>query len=547
MLLSRAINTYDQTGTFVDSNSQTASYFIDATSDGVIQHDATYGGSFTARGNLTSVTQSKVEGGAVTGSRVIKRVSYDTNGNVRATTDGAGNRSQFQFGDYCVNKPGGVGQTHVIPYTSANPTGFRGGSQWDYNTGLTVKTFNLTPGSSTETQIVTTSYDFADRPLQTTRPDGGWVKTAYWDNWLATVTSQLVETGKTRYKFEEYDGAGRVRRKASDHPDGVAGKFSGQVFVFNNLGQTEDSSNVIAINGSWVPIYEDASTGFLFTHLTRDELSRLKVVTFPDGNTRQVDFTGCGCAGNSETRVTDEMGNYTITKTDFLGRLIEAIEPGAPPFGGVYSKASYVYDALDRLIRIDHADATGAKVQSRYFTFDGYGRLSQENTPEGGVVNYTYTANDLPLTKNDARNIITTFGYNTRNLTTSVNYSDGTPGVAFTYDDFGARQTMTDGEGGASYAYNSFRQLQSETRSFNGLSNRSYKLSYTYNLADQPKQVNYRIEQVTPNSALYDKNVNYAYNTVGALSGVGANLIGSDPNATTNGVPSVGRRDLASA
>jgi len=382
---------------------------------------------------------------------------------------------------------------HVAPYTAADPTGFRKGSQWDYYSGLTVKSFNLTPGSSTEAQVITTNYDFADRPLQVTRPDGGWVKTAYWDNWLVKVTSQLIETGKTRYKFEEYDGAGRVRRKSNDHPDGVAGKFSGQVFVFDKLGRTEDSSNVIAINGSWVPSHEDASTGFLFTHLTRDELNRLKVVTFPDGNVRQYNFEGCGCVGNSETRITDELGHYTITKTDFLGRLIETVEPDSPVFGGggVYSKATYLYDALDRLVRMDHADTTGAKIQSRTFTYDGYGRLSQENTPEGGVVNYTYTANDLRLTKTDARNITTTFSYNTRNLMTGVSYSDGTPGVTSTYDDFGSKQAMTDGEGGTNYVYNSFRQLQSETRTFTALTGKQHTLNYTYNLADQPKSVNY--------------------------------------------------------
>ncbi len=491
-------NNYDETGTFVDSNNQTASYFIDATGDGVIQHDdANYGASFTARGNITSVTQSKVEAGAVTGSRIIKRTSFDTNGNVRAVTDAAGNRQQLQFGDYCVNKPVGVGQTHLIPYTSADPTGFRKGSQWDYFTGLTVKSFNLTPGSSTETQIVTMSYDFADRPLQSTRPDGGLVKTTYWDNWLAKVTSQLVETGKTRFRFEEYDGAGRVRRKASDHPDGVEGKYSGQIFVFGSLGQVVDSSSAVAINGSWVPSYEDAGTGFLFTHLTHDDLMRLKVVTLPDNNTRQFDYTGCSCAGSSETRITDEMGHFTIAKTDALGRLIEASEPWGET--SVYSKATYVYDAMDRVIQVNHTDVTGTKIQSRYFTYDGYGRLSQENTPEAGVVTYTYTANDRPQTKTDARNITTTHIYNTRNLVTSIGYSDSTPAVAFTYDDFGARQTMTDGEGGTNYVYNGFRQLQSETRAFNSLTGKWLTLNYTYNLADQLRSANY----VVSNSSGY--------------------------------------------
>lgn len=190
-LLTRVSNSYDQTGSFTDSNGQTASYFIDATSDGAIQRDNTnYGSSFTARGNLTSVTQYSVVSGSVTGSRIANRVSYDTNGNVRAQTDAVGNRKQIEYADNYSNKPSNIGVTCAYPYTTADPTGFRAGAQWNYFTGQTIKSFNLLAGSSTEQQIVTTSYDFADRPLQTNRPDGGWVKTGYWDNWLGGVTSQ---------------------------------------------------------------------------------------------------------------------------------------------------------------------------------------------------------------------------------------------------------------------------------------------------------------------------------------------------------------------
>src|SRR5262249_17747020 len=223
VLLSRATNHYDETGTFTDSNGQTANYFIDASGDGGIQHNTGYGASFTERGNPTSVVQSSVVNGSVNSSRTVKRISYDTNGNVRAETDAAGNRKQVLYIDNYSNKPGSVGQTHVQVYTAADPTGFRAGSQWNYYTGQTIKTFNLTPGSTTETQVVTTSYDFADRPLVTTRPNGGWMRTDYWDNWLTGVTSQLVETGKVSFKYDQVDGAGRGYRKASDHPDGVAG------------------------------------------------------------------------------------------------------------------------------------------------------------------------------------------------------------------------------------------------------------------------------------------------------------------------------------
>ncbi len=492
-LLSRAANNYDETGSYTDSNGQNAPYWIDESGAGVIQHNTAYGAGFTQRGNMTSVVQSSVVNGSVTATRTIKRLSYDTNGNLRAEADGAANRRQILYTDNYSNKPGGVGQTHVQVYTAADPTGFRGGSQWNYYTGQTIKTFNLTPGSSTEQQVVTTSYDFADRPLQTTRPDGGWVKTAYWDNWLATVSSQFLEAGKTRYQFEQMNGLGVAFKKASDHPDGVAGKYSGHITVFNSIGEVRDSSNVIAIDGAWTPTAEDASTGFLFTNLTRDELSRLKIATLPDNNTRQYDYTGCGCAGNSETRATDEMGHSTETKTDFLKRLSEARMLN--PLGNLYSKAEYIYDELDRLIEIRHSNGSGAKVQTRSFSFDGYGRLQSENTPEGGVVNYTYKPNDLVWTVTNQRNVTVTNSYNTRNLLEQVSYSDGTPAATFGYDAFGARNSMSDGEGSASYAYNAYRQLESETRSFSGLAGRTFTLNYTYNLADQLKSVNYVMAQ----------------------------------------------------
>ncbi len=553
-LLTRVSNNYDETSTFTDSNGQTAEYFKNATADGAIQHDNTnYGFGFTTRGNLTSVTQASVVGGAVSGSRITKRVTYDTNGNVRAETDAAGNRKQVEYADNYSNKPASVGATCVYPYTTADPTGFRAGAQWNYFTGQTIKSFTLLSGSNTEQQAVTTSYDFADRPLQTNRPDGGWVKTSYWDNWLGGATSQQVDSGQVRYKFELSDGAGRAIKKASDHPDGIAGKYSGQITVYDKVGQVTDSSNVLAVDGSWIPTFEDQGKSFLFTHLTRDELSRLKIVTLPDGNSRSYDFTGCGCAGNSETRVSDELGHQTITKTDALSRLIEAIEPNASATDGIYSKATYVYDALDRLTQIQHRGGynpnTGAvPTQFRYFSYDGYGRLASENTPEGGVVTYSYTANDQVATRSDGRNISSAYVYNNRNLPTNVSYSDGTPTVVYNYDSYGARSSVTDGEGTASYSYNSYRQLQSETRTFTGLVGNNYVLNYSYNQADQVRSVNYLITTGSVPGAPVTYNhfgatQQYPYSLTGTvrnqsgagIGGVTVAITGDDPATSSSG------------
>jgi YD repeat-containing protein len=235
--------------------------------------------------------------------------------------------------------------------------------------------------------------------------------------------------------------------------------------------------------------------------------------------------------GNDETRYTDELGNTTVTINDAFGRLSQAIE-GQDPLN-YYSKATYLYDVADRLVEIQHtAPVAGVtQMQSRSFTYDGYGRLFSENTPEAGPVWYAYTANDQVWIRQDVRNIVTTYQYDKRKLLTQTSYSGGSaPPVNYTYDAYGARATMTDGEGQTTYSYNGYRQLQSETRTFTGLPGNSYTLGYSYNQADQVKAVNYS----SSGGQTYNKNINYAYNNVGALAGVGTNLLGSDPNNTTN-------------
>src|SRR5262249_53903269 len=58
--------------------------------------------------------------------------------------------------------------------------------------------------------------------------------------------------------------------------------------------------------------------------------------------------------------------------------------------------------------------------------------------------------------------------------------------------------------------------------------------SYT-NLSANVTNSNFTINAPTPPPfTAFNKTVNYAYNSVGALSGLGTNMIGSDPNATTN-------------
>jgi RHS repeat-associated protein len=87
--------------------------------------------------------------------------------------------------------------------------------------------------------------------------------------------------------------------------------------------------------------------------------------------------------------------------------------------------------------------------------------------------------------------------------------------------------------------------LSGGTYSFSGLDMGSYTFTpsaagYVFDPSSitypdlQGSKTNADFTALTIEQTLYNKTVNYDYNAVGALAGVGTNLIGSDPNATTN-------------
>src|SRR2546422_11388666 len=98
---------------------------------------------------------------------------------------------------------------------------------------------------------------------------------------------------------------------------------------------------------------------------------------------------------------------------------------------------------------------------------------------------------------------------------------------------------MTDGEGMTTYVYNSFRQLQSETRTFTGLANNNYTLTYTYNLAGQVTRTGYGAAIVSAggfNTSNWGTwNPNYDLHLGDVNGGGGADLVGR--NAQVGEVP----------
>jgi RHS repeat-associated protein len=524
-----------QGASFEEANLIAGKYFyydteIDETDFTVVQHDPAYGPGFLlGRGNLSEVHLVDVQTSNPQVWRKVSQTKHDKTGMVVSVSDATNHTTQFYYEDNFLAGQG-VGQTHALPTRVKDPDSFWSGAKYDWYTGNVVENYHIagTSGTGTHQNVVSYGYDPFDRPLTTTRPDGGVTTLTYWDNWRAVGSLTGIDVDKTRYGYVISDGTGRTIWQGGDHPDGVSGKHQTQKILYDSVGRVSKTSHPIETNGSFgadgniTPTGDDEATGYLMTQIQYDALDRQDFITHPDGNNIDYAYTGCGCAGSSQINIRDERARLRILKYDFLGRMSEAQELNRVT-QAIYSRARYSYDALDRLLKIEHfngASGSGPK-QERTFSYDAFGRLLSQTTPEAGTVNYEYWDNDLVKKVTDARGISGQFTYNNRNLVTDVDYSDATPDVHYEYGEYGERTLMQEKNGSTvigqtSYSYDTFKRLQSETRQFQGLSG-TYRVSYGYNLVDALKQVTY-----TANS--WTKSVNYDYSNAGAPAKIGTNL-----------------------
>jgi YD repeat-containing protein len=106
-------------------------------------------------------------------------------------------------------------------------------------------------------------------------------------------------------------------------------------------------------------------------------------------------------------------------------------------------RSYFSYNALGNLVQITQG------AQSRYFKYDGLGRMTYERDPEQDAPYYapdSYTGNNYWSRQTvydsqsrvsdsyDARQINTHFSYDGLNRVKQATYSDGTPAVTYTYD-----------------------------------------------------------------------------------------------------------------
>ncbi|PYS77400.1 MAG: hypothetical protein DMF70_16680, partial [Acidobacteria bacterium] len=449
--------------------------YLVGTPQSATQHDSTnYDASFIAgRGNQTDVWRWDVTD-IVNPAKAIRlrHTGYDSDGSVVFTRDALNHQASISYTDSfsdAVNR-----NTFAYPTTVTDPDTFSSTAQYNFDFGAVMRT------QDPKGAVQTMTYETAGRIERVTNQNNGaytrWVYDPYgYVSSFATIQDGAGEA----FSFTMFDGAGRPRASGGDLPNSSGG-YHAQYTYYDVMGRVSQQSNPTEITGTWTPFGDDAA-GWVWTYQTYDWNGRTRVITLPDGATRENTYGGCGCAGGEVTTARDERGRRRIATMDSLGRLKQLDELNWDQ--SVYATTTYAYNARDQIISLNQAGLT------RSLAYDGYGRLQSRMTPEQGTTNYSYFADDTSQTVTDARGATTTFGYNNRHLVTGITYDvptgvAATSNVSFGYDAAGNRTSMTDGLGSASYVYNTLSQMTSETRTFNGVG--SFTLTYgSYNLAGE--------------------------------------------------------------
>ncbi len=186
-----------------------------------------------------------------------------------------------------------------------------------------------------------------------------------------------------------------------------------------------------------------------------NNLNQITNILYPDtvydGNTpisKFVDIQHSSCCPRMIDSITDRAGRTTYYFYDPLKRLTDTVNLE----GGVISNE---YDDNGNLISLIDEDRKATRFE---YYLDN--RLKKKIYADGKFVKYDYDKMGLLTKVTNSRNIEKNYTYDPNHNLLTISYSDTTPGVTFTYDDYNRMDTRTDGIGLYDYDYDANNRLK---------------------------------------------------------------------------------------
>jgi hypothetical protein len=489
-----------------------------------VRHNTTnYGPSFVqGRGNLNSMRRWDVTAPTNEAKASEYETGYNTSGSVIFTRDPLDHQTSISYADSFSD---GMDERNTFAYPTevTDPDNYSSTAKYNFDFGAVTRT------QDPKEAVFTRTYDAIGRLERiTNQVNGAYTRYEYTEDQKYVETYTTIKDLATEfYTATLFDGDGRVRAEAAEHPTSASG-YRARFKNYDAMGRLYVQNNWAEVAGSdWREAAGDDAAGWFWTIQTYDWQGRPTVFTNQDGTTRSISYEGCGCAGGQMAAFTDEMGRRREQNFDILGRVWRerTYNWGGSNGNNVYSTTINTYNTRDQVTRVrefqgagpapgDESCPTGS-CQETTMSYDGHGRMSTRKHPiESATSSFVHNPDDTLQTMTDARGVTTTYGYNNRHLKTSITYGtapDVIPlnPVTFGYDEVGNRLWMDDQPGRVDYHYNTLSQMEWEERRFDDLT-QAYRLSYEYNLAGKMKKV------TTP----WNHSNTYVFNKAGEITDV---------------------------
>jgi RHS repeat-associated protein len=228
-----------------------------------------------------------------------------------------------------------------------------------------------------------------------------------------------------------------------------------------------------------------------YLDFTYDANGRLKGIINPDGTYTEYTY--------------DSLGNRTITKdpknyiTNYSYDSLRRLKDMTQPLSVI---TQYVHDTQD-----NQTSVTDPKGNITQYQYDDFGRRNQTASPDTGTTKYLYDEVGNLIQRTDAKGIVVNYTYDALNRVTSVQFSDPSQNIAYTYDStsvtyrIGKLTGRTDSSGSYTFYYDAQGNMIKEEKN---ISNVLYTTQYVYDLENiltsitypSGRTVNYRLDQV---------------------------------------------------
>ena len=261
------------------------------------------------------------------------------------------------------------------------------------------------------------------KTITVTNPDNSTVTTVYMNDRMTSSTHSVL--GTTTYTYDEFN-----RVATATHPENGVDKVIS--YTYNAAGQV-----------ATVTVTSGASSQT--TSYTYNDMGARTSVTLPGGR----------------------VVNYTYTDTGELATISGS---------DTYPQA-YTYDELGRMKTLTTYRSYPGTPEVTTWNYDAAsGFLTSKVYADSKQTTYTYNPGGQLLTRVWARGVTTTYGYDNAGTQNSIDYSDSTPDISFTYNRMGQLASVTDAAGTRTNTYDANLRLASSTLPYilNG------NLEYTY-------------------------------------------------------------------